>query len=73
MPRKKPTEQGQGCVNCLHWQELTQAQDEVRHGVCRRFPPVIVSVTDEEGNVSPCAIQPPTDPQDLCGEWKAGQ
>lgn len=61
----RKTTKDTNCSNCAHWM-LTNRKD--KHGVCRRYPPVIVA-----GNESEFVAQPGTVDTDTCGEWKAGQ
>lgn len=72
MTRKKPvvTEpDGEGCASCRFWKEETSSGDEVRHGTCRRNPPQVVWINDDEGSDF-AAAQPSTVLPTWCGEFK---
>lgn len=63
MPKKKPEVVDiETCASCRFFL-LEDPKDEA--GICRRFPPVIIS-TDEGATVS----QPASFPTDWCGEYK---
>jgi hypothetical protein len=74
MPRKKPTEQGPACEHCLYWKDETRAEDEVRYGSCRRYPPTLFAVVDQvTGENTPYPMQTQTEPHEWCGEFKGRQ
>ena len=72
------------CENCFFWKQH-EGKEARLEGTCKRFPPVFISLLAEhlhcarpnEGIVSACLesnhawIQPTTDIEDWCGEWKA--
>lgn len=66
--KKTDPQQGAGCGNCRCFKDETQAEDEIRWGYCRRYPPRVVSTDEGEGE----GIWPVTVPENWCAEWKAG-
>jgi hypothetical protein len=74
MKRKPPIDHGPQCTSCRFYKDQTETADEIRWGVCRRYPPVGVYVSDiETGQASDDAVWPPVHPDEWCGEWQAGQ
>lgn len=71
-PKTPPIEIRPGCQHCHHWREQTGTHDEVRWGECWRFPPQMVLTPDQDGELAPMPFVPNTEPEDLCGEFKAG-
>jgi hypothetical protein len=65
----KKTDNGQACGNCRFFLEETQAEDEIRWGYCRRYPPK--AVANEEGETE--GSFPLTVPENWCGEYFPGQ
>jgi hypothetical protein len=66
-PPKLPDEDG--CATCRFWTEETSSKDEVRHGTCRRNPPQVVWINDDDG-ADFAAAQPSTVLPTWCGEFK---
>jgi hypothetical protein len=65
---KKKADQQPACSNCKHFKDYTESTDEVKWGVCRRFP----KQWYHDGEDSVCDW-PQMDPADVCGEWKGSQ
>lgn len=61
------------CGSCRFYKEQTETADEIRWGICRRFPPAGVSVPDADGSYGDDAVWAPVRPDEWCGEFKAGQ
>jgi hypothetical protein len=66
--RRKKDEAQPTCATCRFFVDQTESTDQVKWGVCRRFPKQWYH--DGEDSVCDHAQQ---DPADWCGEWKAKQ
>lgn len=55
------------CGSCRCW----KAEEE--GGMCRRNPPSVHALTDDNGTPYTISSWPMTDATDWCGEWRAGQ
>lgn len=66
--RKPPQGSQPACSNCRFFQDQTQSTDEVKWGVCRRFP----KQWYHDGEDARCDHSQ-MDPADWCGEWGAKQ
>ena len=62
----KPKEED-GCGTCRCWREGTEAGDEVRWGVCHRYPPTVITSDSDDGAN---AVQPWTVLPHWCYEHK---
>jgi hypothetical protein len=69
MPRK-PSPDSDSCADCVHWREQTESQDEIRWGMCHRYPPTPVGTTDDEGADTVSSVIPWTELPFVCGELK---
>lgn len=61
---KKAPDQGNRCSNCKHFKDQTESTDEVKWGICRRYP----KQWYWDGTDAVCDW-PQQDPDDVCGEW----
>lgn len=58
------------CENCLYWKLVGRPQGrEERSGECRRYPPLVHTVTEATGDPSVRTAFPETGPEEGCGEF----
>ena len=51
-PPPAPPEPDESCAHCRWFREHTEAQDQVRWGFCRRYPPQPAPDTDDDGSAT---------------------
>ena len=58
-------EGGNGCGNCVFWDK---DEDEESIGECRRNPPQVITLADEDGTMTPVSVFPASEADHWCGE-----
>ena len=58
-------ESAYSCSNCLFW-ERDEAEDSI--GECRRNPPQVITLADEDGTMAPVSVFPASEADQWCGE-----
>jgi hypothetical protein len=53
------------CGNCVFWDK---DEDEESIGECRRNPPQVITLVDEDGTMTPVSIFPTSEADHWCGE-----
>lgn len=53
------------CGNCVFWD---QDEDEESIGECRRNPPQVITLADEDGTMTPVSVFPASEADHWCGE-----
>jgi len=53
------------CGNCVFWEK---EEDEESIGECRRNPPQVITLADEDGTMTPVSIFPASEADHWCGE-----
>jgi hypothetical protein len=53
------------CGNCVFWDK---DEDEESIGECRRNPPQVITLADEDGTMTPVSIFPASEADHWCGE-----
>jgi hypothetical protein len=53
------------CGNCVFWDK---EEDEDSIGECRRYPPQVITLADEDGTMTPVSIFPASEADHWCGE-----
>jgi len=53
------------CGNCVFWD---QDEEEESIGECRRNPPQVITLADENGTMTPVSVFPASEADHWCGE-----
>ena len=53
------------CGNCVFWDK---DEDEESIGECRRNPPQVITLADEDGIMAPVSVFPASEADHWCGE-----
>jgi len=62
-------EGGEFCETCAYW-ESDEAEESI--GECRRNPPQVIILPDEDGTPTPVSIFPAAEADQWCGEYQEG-
>ena len=69
-PQLPDEEEGDiSCSICAYW---NQGAENPEIGECRRGPPAVVVIHDEECNLVPTSLFPVTSDDEWCGEYQEG-
>jgi hypothetical protein len=65
-PQLPDDEEGKAfCGNCVFWDK---DEDEESIGECRRNPPQVITLADEDGIMTPVSVFPASEADQWCGE-----
>jgi hypothetical protein len=65
-PQLPDDEEGNAfCGNCVFW-DKDEEEDSI--GECRRNPPQVITLADEDGTMTPVSIFPTSEADHWCGE-----
>jgi len=65
-PQLPDEEEGNAfCGNCVFW-ERDEAEESI--GECRRNPPQVITLPDEDGTPTPVSVFPAAEADQWCGE-----
>jgi hypothetical protein len=66
-PRQPDDEEGGNafCGNCVFWDK---DEEEESIGECRRNPPQVITLADEDGTMTPVSVFPASEVDQWCGE-----
>jgi hypothetical protein len=53
------------CGNCVFW---ANNEEEESIGECRRYPPQVITLADEDGTMTPVSVFPASESDEWCGE-----
>jgi hypothetical protein len=53
------------CGNCVFW---ANDEEEESIGECRRYPPQVITLADEDGTMTPVSVFPASEVDQWCGE-----